>query len=353
MAIMEGNERRGPITLHDIAQRTGYSVNTVSRALRNKNDISQATCARIQRTAQEMGYMGNQIASSLRSGRTKIITVILGSMSNPYYGIMTDTLQGAAAALGYSLLIMCSRERADLELEMAEMAAARRSDGILLFPTNASIRTVERLRELKIPCVLMSRTLGDDVADTVVSDETHGAYLATRHLIEHGRRNLAFLSRQHIVFSYEKRLRGFLSACEEMGIPEQNRHSFVSVPSATEDPLSCDWQTPTLSQLIQWRREGVDGIFVFCDVEAWHVQSVLQQAPELAGWDVGIIGFDNIQGTQHFPAELCSVDCAFDEMARQGIDLLRERIHGSSQPRKTIICPVQMVCRGSCGRKKT
>ena len=345
---MDGNRRGGPITLQDIARETGYSVNTVSRALRNKDDISQATAARIQRTAQEMGYMVNQIASSLRSGRTKIITVILGNMSNPFYGIMADTLQRAAAERGYNLLIMCSRERADLELELAETAASRRSDGILLFPTNASLRTVERLRELKVPVVLMSRTLGDDVADTIISDETRGAYLATQHLIEHGRRNLAFLSRQHIVFSSEKRLRGFMDACAEMGIPEENRRSFVSVPSAAQDPLSCDWQTPVRNQLIQWRREGVDGIFMFCDVEAWQIQSILQQTPELADWDVGIIGFDNIQGAQFFPTKLCSVDCAFDEMAERGIDLLRERIHGSDQPPKTIICPVRMVCRGSC-----
>ena len=292
--------------------------------------------------------MVNQIASSLRSGRTKIITVILGNMSNPFYGMMADTLQRTAAARGYSLLIMCSRERADLELELAEAAASRRSDGILLFPTNDSLRTVERLRALKIPLVLMSRTLGDDVADTVISDETHGSYLATRHLIEHGRSNLAFLSRQRIVFSSEKRLRGFMDACDELGIPEENRHSFVSIPSAAEDPLSYDWQTPIRNQLIQWRSEGVDGIFVFCDVEAWQIQSILQQTPELADWDVGIVGFDNIQVTRLFPMKLCSVDCAFDEMAEQGIDLLRERIHGSTRPPQTIICPVRMVCRGSC-----
>ena len=348
---MRGNDRRGPVTLQDIARETGYSVNTVSRALRNKQDISQATCARIQRTAREMGYRVNQIASSLRSGRTKIITVILGNMSNPFYGIMADTLQRAAANRGYSLLIMCSRERADLELELAETAASHRSDGILLFPTDASLRTVERMRALKIPLVLMSRTLGENVADTVISDEIYGSYLATRHLFESGRRNLAFLSRQHIVFSSEKRLRGFLDACAELGIPEENRHSFVSVPSAAEDPLSCDWETPMRDQLIRWRREGVDGIFMFCDVEAWQIQSILQQTPQLADWDVGIVGFDNIQGTRFFPLNLCSIDCAFDEMAQQGIDLLRERIHGSHQPPKTIICPVQMICRGSCGKK--
>ena len=62
------NARR--VTLQDIARETGYSINTVSHALRNKDDISRETSAMIRRVAQEMGYMGNQIASSMRSGRT-------------------------------------------------------------------------------------------------------------------------------------------------------------------------------------------------------------------------------------------------------------------------------------------
>jgi len=98
-----------------------------------------------------MGYMGNQIASSLRSGRTHTLAVILGNMSNPFYGIMADTIQDAAAARGYSLLIMCSRDQAEPERRMVEAAVARRADGILLFPTAQSLGTIERLRAIGVP----------------------------------------------------------------------------------------------------------------------------------------------------------------------------------------------------------
>ena len=339
------------VTMQDIARETGYSINTVSHALRNKDDIALETRERIQKVAREMGYMGNQIASSLRSGRTRTLAVILGNMSNPFYGIMTDTIQDAAAMRGYSLLIMCSRDRADLEEQMVEASVARRVDGILLFPTNESPRTIERLNALGIPFVLMSRALGEGIADSVVSDEVEGARLAVSHLIHNGRRNLAYLSHQRIVYSYERRLDGFTRACDEAGIPQEDRHVFIHFDPARGDPPVLGWHAALTNKLLRCREEGVDGLFVFCDEEAWHVQTVLQQTPALQDWDVGIVSFDNIQGTQHFPFGLCSVDCSFDEMARQAIDLLRDRIHGDDRPPQSVVCPVRLICRGSCRPK--
>ena len=336
------------VTMQDIARQTGYSINTVSHALRNKDDIARETRERIQRVAREMGYMGNQIASSLRSGRTRTLAVILGNMSNPFYGIMTDTIQDAAAARDYSLLIMCSRDRPDLEEQMVETAVGRQVDGILLFPTNESLRTVERLNALRIPFVLMSRALGDGIADSVTSDEAQGSYLAVSHLIQQGRRNLAYLSNQRIVYSYEKRLEGFNRACDEAGIPLEDRHTYIHFDPLRERASALGWHASVTNRLLRWREEGVDGLFVFCDEEAWHVQSVLQQTSALQDWNVGIVSFDNIQGTQHFPANLCSVDCNFSEMARQGIELLRARIHGDDYPARSVVCPVRLVCRGSC-----
>ena len=336
------------VTMQDIARRTGYSVNTISHALRNKDDIAIETRERIQQAAREMGYMGNQIASSLRSGRTRTLAVILGNMSNPFYGIMTDTIQDAAAARDYSLLIMCSRENAELEEQLVSAAVARRVDGILLFPTKESLHTVQRLKSLGVPFVLMSRALGDDIADSVTCDEVHGADLATGHLIQNGHRNLAYLSHHRIVYSYEKRLEGFNLACDRAGIPELDRHYFIHNDYKSDRKPILDWHASLTNRLIQLREEGVDGLFVFCDEEAWHVQSVLKQTPSLKSWDVGIVSFDNIQGTQHFPVDLCSVDCNFSDVARQGIDLLRDRIHGDKRPPQSIVCPVQLVCRGSC-----
>ena len=86
-------KEKARVTLQDIAQATGFTVNTVSRALKNKDDISRETCLKIQQVAREMGYVRNYIASSLRSGRTKTIAMIAGSMTNPFYAILADQIQ--------------------------------------------------------------------------------------------------------------------------------------------------------------------------------------------------------------------------------------------------------------------
>ena len=188
------------VTLQDVARATGYTANTVSRALKNKPDISAETSKKIQDAARRMGYVRNAMACSLRSGHTRTLGVIVGGMSNPYYGRMTDSIQDAAAEEGYSLLIFCSRDDPELEYQLIETAISRQVDGILLFPCRGSQRTIERLKAVGIPYVLMARYLKEGQDDCVICDEEKGAYLATKHLLDAGRRP-AFLNSYDVVFS--------------------------------------------------------------------------------------------------------------------------------------------------------
>ena len=167
------------VTLQDIAQATGYTINTVSRALKDKSDISRATCEKIQRVAQEMGYVCNYMASSLRLGRTRTLGLIVGGMSNPYYAVMSDLIQDVAMALDYSLMIMCSRDDAKTEMQVVDIAIGRQVDGILLFPCLGSAPTIERMRADNMPFVLMSRYLQRDAVDSVICDEEQGCLLYT------------------------------------------------------------------------------------------------------------------------------------------------------------------------------
>lgn len=344
----EKNGKR--VTLQDIASQTGYSVNTVSRALRGMRDISTQTTEQIRAVARDMGYTANQLASSLRSGRTHLFAVVLGGMSNPFYGIMADSIQDAAQAAGYSVMIMCSRDDAALELELVEQAIARCVDGILLFPTGQSGPTIARLRESGMPFVLMSRYLNEGEADSVVCDEVEGAYLATRHLIEAGRRRLAYISSSIVVFSSERRLLGFFRACDEAGIPSADRDVYVASRNLMASQQLETWYAEMTGKLTQLRDDGFDGLFLFCDVEAWHAIDAMQKSGRFGAGDFGIASFDNIEGALSFPIPLCSVSYDYGQMARSGIEILRRRIHGDAQPPQTVVCPVSLVCRGSCGR---
>lgn len=340
------NERR--VTLQDIARETGYSVNTVSHALRNKSDISPETSQLIRRTAYQMGYSTNQIASSLRSGRTHIFAVILGGMSNPFYGIMADTIQNAAQEKGYSLIIMCSRDDAKLELSLVEQAISRCVDGVLLFPTSNSQPTIQRLKAAHMPFVLMSRYLTEGDADCVVCDEFQGAYMATRHLIEAGRRKLAFISSNNVLYSSDLRLQGFQHACDDAGIPVTDQCVFMSSRNIIDHDQMDSWYLMLAEKLKSLKASGFDGLFVFCDVEAWHVLSAMQKTGTLHRDDFGMVSFDNLEGSLSFPIPLCSIDCHFEEMAKAGVRILRDRIHGDARPPIKIVCPVKLVCRNSC-----
>lgn len=339
------------VTLEDIAKRTGYSINTVSHALRNKDDIARETRDKIQRVAAEMGYMRNQIASSLRSGRTHVLAVILGGMSNPFYGIMADSIQDAAQNAGYSVMIMCSRDNAELERVLVEEAISRRVDGILLIPNSQSGPTIQRLRQSGMPFVLMSRYLSEGEADSVVCDEVEGAYLATRHLIESGRRRLGYIASRRVVFSSERRLSGFLRACDEAGIPPADREIYEASRNIMDTRQMEVWYEELVEKLIQLRNAGFDGLFVFCDVEAWHMLDAMQKTGRFDTGDFGIVSFDNIEGALSFPIPLCSVSYDFSEMAGKGIELLRHRIHHNDLPYQSAVIPVSLVCRGSCHRK--
>ncbi len=174
---MKGSSVR-PVTLQDIAKATGYTVNTVSRALKNKEDIAQETCERIQKVAREMGYVRNYLASSLRSGRTKTLAMIAGSMTNPFYAILADLIEQEAVRLGYSLVILVSRDDPATELNAVEMALSRQVDGILITPSSFDSPALSVLRSSHVPFVLLSRYQAGARDDCVYCNDEEGGYLA-------------------------------------------------------------------------------------------------------------------------------------------------------------------------------
>ena len=335
---MPGSAKR--VTLQDIAQATGYTINTVSRALQNKPDIGRDTCLRIQQTAREMGYVRNYLASSLRSGRTKTLAMIVGSLSNPFYAILADLVQSEALRLGYGLMILSSRDDPDMEVQAVEMALSRQVDGILMTPCSFDSPALFMLHAAEIPVVLLSRYQKDRDDDYVVCNDERGGYLAGRHLIEHGHRRLAMLSLHHIVFSSSERFSGFLRACREADI------SVEDVPCAEPET-----ETALRNCLRQWHEEGRTGLFCFCDMEAWRVTVLLDEMGISAPEGISVIGFDNIQKYTDFSKPLCTIDPDLAEEARTAIELLRNRIHDPSLPPQQVILPVSLICRGSCGSK--
>ncbi|MBQ1264473.1 MAG: LacI family DNA-binding transcriptional regulator, partial [Oscillospiraceae bacterium] len=207
------------VTLKDIAKKTGFSVNTVSRALRGMEDISAPTRELIGKVAKEMGYISNATAASLRSGFSKVIAVIVSDISNLFFATMMKQIEDAAAQLGYTALLLNTNEDEQQELRAIQVALSQNVDGIILSAAQKSDANLDYLKKTGVPFVLIGRRNDDPEISSVVCDDELGGYLAAKHLIENGHKNVLMLHGPLYISSAKDRLNGYRRAFAEANLP--------------------------------------------------------------------------------------------------------------------------------------
>jgi LacI family transcriptional regulator len=310
------------VTLKDVAMKSGFAINTVSRALRDKEDISDETKRVIQSIAKEMGYISNTIAGSLRSGNTKTIAIILGDISNPHFGIMVKEVELIARKHYYNTFVINTDENYTVEEQSIYSALGKKVDGIILCPSQYDNKDIQLLKKIQIPFVLWGRHFEDEDSDYVICDDIKGGYLATQHLIEKGHKKILFLNGPGYISSAKERLAGYKKALAEKNIP-------FSKELVREVSVICGETQKTLTEVID---EGIEfsAIFAFSDMIAWEVIYALQKRKIGVPDDIGVIGFDNIQSRLFFPFPLTTISPSKGKMARKAMNILLKRMNGQA-----------------------
>ncbi|SFB22678.1 transcriptional regulator, LacI family [Cohnella sp. OV330] len=319
---MSEEQVRPPVkatTLKDIAEQTGFTVNTVSRALKNKGDISAATIKLIQQKAQELGYIGNLMASSLRSGVTKTIAVIVADVSNPHFSIAVKEIERAARMQDYTTFILNSYEDQDVEKKAIQSALSKNVDGIIICPSQGNANNLAFLERTGTPFVLLGRHLEDDTMDYVVSDDEKGGYLATKHLLELGHRDILFLNAHRSISSSRERLSGYARALEEAGIAANP--ALIREVSHLSGGVRIE-----LTEVIR-SRLPFTALFAFNDMMAWEAIFVLNKHQIKVPDEISVVGFDNIQSRFFIPFPLTSVSNSKGKTSRKAFEILLKRIH--------------------------
>ncbi len=209
---------RDVIRLRDIADKTGFSTNTVSLALRESTRIPLETRSIIQSAALELGYLPNQIAKSLVSRETRTIGLVLTDILNPTLTHTAQAVEMALAERGYGTLFATSNNTLSEEMKVVEMFRSRQVDGILIYPVRH--RELEHLRSLRranYPIVLLIADPDAGIDGVSVNDRS-GVFQATRHLIGLGHRSIGFLDATRAAGNYEK-FEGYQQALAASGLP--------------------------------------------------------------------------------------------------------------------------------------
>lgn len=322
------------VILKDIANATGFSVNTVSRALRNDRLISERTRSDIQRVAAEMHYIRNSAASSLRSGRSHIIAAVISDLHNQHSCHLVSRMDAELRSAGYSLMILCMHQDDSLASQLIRAAISLNVDGIFYFPNYDHIAPIHLMESNRIPYVLIDREVAGVEADLVRCDDRQGGFLAGQRLLTLGHRSFLFMSGVEQSSSQQDRLRGFLQALEEAGL---SRSSVRIVPGdAVEDAVS----KSTVWNLL----EPVDytAIVSFRDEVSYLVLKDLQQRGYRIPENLSLISFDHLCGENPTLPPVTSIYTAEKNIAEEAVHLLLQRLDDPDAAPTKVILPVRI-----------
>ena len=326
------------VTLKDIAQRTGYAINTVSKAIRNAPDLAEETKLAIRKIADEMGYITNDSANSLRCGLTMTLALIVADITNPLFAIIEKEIEENARNKGYMVLVINTNEDSENEIKAVRAAIGKNVDGVMLFQTQINNVSAELLEKAGIPYVFLYRINDNQECDAILIDEENGGYLAGHRLIEGGRKRLAMLTVPSYISSSRLRANGFVRAMYEAGMDDHYR--VIHLDSAME---SCE---RVVRELFADGNKP-DGIFCFSDVMAFEAACVLRDIGLRIPEDVSLVGFDNIQSKLSIPFRLTTIAVHKSELAYDAVSVLLKRISNlyDDYPLKKVI-PVHLIERG-------
>jgi len=341
----------GKTTSFDIAHRAGVSQATVSRALRNSPLVNPDTRKRIKKIALEMNYRVDRSAAGLRSQQSKTIALLLfedptsdDSQINPFFLTMLGNITREAALRKYDVLVSFQQLSDDW---LYEYQVSNRADGIILLGYGDYGRISERLINLHSEgafFTIWGATLPELEGHAIGCENARGGAMAVQHLLDLGRRKIAFLGgATDDSPEFKQRYLGICKGLEANGIEVDRELQFEADNQETSG-------IEAMTSLLQSGRE-FDAIIAASDLIAIGAMKCLRKNALRIPADVSVVGFDDIPAASYFTPSLTTVKQDTKQAAAALVGNLLSMIEGEDV--QSQLLPMSLVVRGSCGGRES
>ncbi|MGW4824943.1 LacI family DNA-binding transcriptional regulator [Streptomyces sp. NPDC004227] len=313
---------RTPVTLAQIARQAGVHVSTVSRALSPdesvRGGVATDTATLIRTLAEELGYQRDPAGAALRTGRSRMLGVLVPRLTDIVLATIYEGIDAAAAAAGYHTVVANTGDDPELQRRRADALLARRVDGLVLGDARSDSDLVAELARQHIPLVLVSRRLPGRIS--VTTDDVLGGRLAAEHLLELGHRRVAVVAGEPYASTGAERTQGFLDACAEAGLPVPESHvvrSRFDVPGGR-----------AAAERLLTLRPRPTAVFAVNDFAAIGVMAAVRDAGLTVGRDVAIVGYNDVPLAAALPVSLTSVSSPMYRMGEVAATTLVNMLNG-------------------------
>lgn len=327
--------------IRDVAKLAGVAPITASRAINNLGCVSKETLERVKAAADELGYVPNCIARSLRSRRTNTIGLILTDITNPFWTTVARGVEDVASDSGYNVIFCNTDESETKQREQVRVLLQKRVDGFLLVPARSASEDIIFIQRQNVPVVVLDRKVPVDV-DIVRADSEDGAYQLIKHLVELGHRRIAALGGPKGLSVVSDRISGYRRALMEAGIDIDDSLIFYG-----EFKRTAGYDMARQALAVYPRPTALFAINNFIAIGALNaLYDIGFRVPE----DIAVVGFDDLpESLTVNPFLTAAVQPAYD-MGRRAAELLLARL---SDPKdrvyQEIVLPTTLAVRRSSG----
>lgn len=339
-------KRKKRTTIRDIAEATGLSIATISNVINGINKVSEEKRQLVLKTIKELDYQPNLVARSLSKNRSDMIGLFLPLTEvdvdtsimlsdNPFYAELIGGVEHKASELGYDVLIKGVRPGESCR----DWVRKRNLDGAIFIGNYTNVISKE-MRELKSQLVLIDAyDEGITHHSTISIDDRQGGYIATKHLLDLGHRNIAIAASNILADGViRRRFEGYKDAMESAGIQLQNSLIF-------QDSLSFNGGYRIGKKLLQ--HSNITAVFAVADVVAFGIIKAFLEAKKQIPKDLSIVGFDNTKTCEYLNPALTSIAQPIYEKGVKAVEILVDAINNSNHEIKKITLPVKLVERAS------
>ncbi|WP_165216783.1 LacI family DNA-binding transcriptional regulator [Schaalia sp. ZJ1691] len=336
----------GSPRLRDVADRAGVSLGTASNVLNHPERVSQSTIDRVKAAIDELGFVRNANASSLASGRSSYIGLVVISLANSMFVDVARGAQEAARKAGHNLLLADSSDDFDAQSDNVDSFNEARVSGLLLAPMQDSSAHVRRLKARDVPVVLINYDQEDHDLCTVVVDNEQVGYLAVQHMLDIGCKRIAFIAGADEEYQPVRlRRRGVRRGMKECAGRARFEEIIVSGVKEIDGHESA-------ARIVGRSPESrPDGIICVSDSLAAGLIEGLCDAGISIPEDIAVMGCDRNSSVADCRVPLTSVTMQGHEMGEAAVRLLIDELDTAVPHvhQKVVLTP-QLVIRGSTVR---
>lgn len=332
------------ISIHDIARQLEVSAATVSYVLNGKSAekrISAGMEKKILAYVEECGYRPNRVAKSLRTGKSKIIGMLVEDISDPFFSSISRIVEAHAHKLDYKIFHASTENDALITRDLLQVFRDTQVDGYIIAPPPGIEKDIQALLDDNLPVVLFDRFFPELKTHNVVVDNREGAAAAIQHLVSNGYSAIGFVTLDSEQTQMNDRLAGYDNAMLQAGL----------LPVVLKIPYEMERESLVMEKIDQFLAMNgqLDAMLFATNYLAIGGLEAIHRRQLTIPHDIAVVGFDDNTHFSLFSPAVSAVAQPVEEMSKTVIEELMKVLSGKMKTlsRETIVLPTQLIIRQS------